>query len=79
MWYILSVFSGPRNGNWGAWGPWGACSKSCAESPPVAGKRQRVRACDNPSPLDGGIHCGGVSSTGEYGYDLETCNENPCP
>jgi hypothetical protein len=43
------------NGNWGSWGSWTQCTMTC-----VGGTRTRYRACDNPSPVNGGSPCLGL-------------------
>ena len=44
----------PVNGNWGGWSAYSACSANC-------GPRTRTRSCNNPSPINGGAYCSGVS------------------
>ncbi|XP_033642351.1 A disintegrin and metalloproteinase with thrombospondin motifs adt-1-like [Asterias rubens] len=58
----------PVDGGWGEWSPWSVCSKSCG------GHREKVRACDNPSPTDGGLFC-----IGEM-YQINGCeSRSECP
>ena len=45
------------NGNWGWWGNWTHCTKTC-----IGGTRTRYRACDNPSPVNGGSPCPGLDA-----------------
>lgn len=44
----------PLHGNWGPWYTWSACRGSCG-----MGKRERLRECNNPVPLYGGLSCDG--------------------
>jgi len=46
----------PINGNWGGWGAFSACpARNC-------GTMTRTRACNNPSPLNGGAYCPGSAT-----------------
>ena len=56
------------DGGWSDWTQWGSCSASCDE-----GTRQRSRACNNPSPENGGKNCDGDND------ETESCNEQACP
>ncbi|XP_076472671.1 coadhesin-like [Babylonia areolata] len=58
----------PVDGAWGAWGAWGTCTKTCG-----TGARVRSRACDTPSPSNGGAECAGCGS------ETDTCNTQDCP
>ncbi|KAH3833888.1 hypothetical protein DPMN_107204 [Dreissena polymorpha] len=42
------------NGFWSHWNPWGDCSAACS-----VGFRQRIRQCNNPTPLNEGMSCEG--------------------
>ena len=55
------------NGNWGSWSSPSACTKTCG-----GGKQIRRRACDNPSPQNGGEKCSGKAE------EERTCNMQPC-
>ncbi|XP_053398910.1 SCO-spondin-like isoform X2 [Mercenaria mercenaria] len=44
------------NGNWGMWSEFSMCSASCG-----VGVQERVRLCDNPPPMFGGMECPGSS------------------
>ena len=57
----------PVNGKWSKWGPYGDCSVKCG-----TGVRTRVRLCNNPSPVNGGLNCPGVSS------QSIACNKKVC-
>jgi len=57
-------------GGWGSWNSWTSCSVTCGGG----GQRTRQRACDNPSPSNGGADCSGSSS------EQESCNSSTaCP
>ena len=56
------------DGAWSHWKGWTACSVTCG-----GGMRERVRNCDNPKPLHGGMKCKGD------GTETEQCNQMPCP
>ncbi|XP_023682155.2 complement component C6 [Paramormyrops kingsleyae] len=45
------------DGRWSCWGPWSPCDSSM--------KRRRVRQCDNPAPMRGGLMCTGGSQQEE--------------
>ena len=59
---------GAINGLWGSWGSWSTCSRSCGR-----GYRNRRRACDSPSPVNGGDFCSGNS------YNSAACINQICP
>ncbi|XP_061473069.1 complement component C6-like [Rhineura floridana] len=48
------------DGYWSCWSPWSPCNASH--------KRQRARACNNPSPLNGGKPCEGEPAQEEECY-----------
>ncbi|XP_065940713.1 properdin isoform X2 [Magallana gigas] len=58
----------PVNGGWSGWNHPSACSVTCG-----GGVRTRTRACNHPTPANGGHQCPGVSHMSEH------CNENHCP
>ena len=41
----------PIDGSWSDWSSWSSCNFEC--------KNTRVRTCDNPFPLFGGLQCNG--------------------
>ena len=55
------------NGKWSAWSSFTSCSVTCG-----SGVGTRVRSCDNPSPMNGGIICPGSAS------ESVDCNPKPC-
>ena len=57
------------DGNWGHWEHWSTCSVTCG-----GGNRQRFRACDSPSPANGGEPC-----SGERHQTDNHCNSFHCP
>ena len=57
------------DGNWGHWEHWSTCSVTCG-----GGNRQRFRACDSPSPANGGEPC-----SGERHQTDNHCNSFNCP
>ena len=56
------------NGGWGSWGSYGSCSVTCP-----TGTKTRIRACDNPAPIHGGLDCPGSDT------DTASCTMVPCP
>ncbi|KAL4230559.1 Thrombospondin type 1 repeat-containing protein [Mactra antiquata] len=59
----------PLHGGWSFWSPWSICAASCGN-----GERMRVRECNNPSPLYGGVMCQGSN------MDIEQCDTGiSCP
>lgn len=44
----------PVHGKWSFWSKWSVCDAKCGTS-----IQQRVRTCDNPPPMFGGLHCEG--------------------
>ncbi|XP_031556840.1 uncharacterized protein LOC116293538 isoform X2 [Actinia tenebrosa] len=58
----------PIHGNWGAWQMWSFCSATCG-----AGKRERMRLCNNPAPKYGGKGCPGTAR------ELMPCSLSDCP
>ena len=55
------------HGSWGAWAGYGTCSRTCA-----GGLQYRYRACNSPSPSNGGNDCMGSSS------QSSSCNSHSC-
>ncbi|VDK62251.1 unnamed protein product [Cylicostephanus goldi] len=59
----------PVNGGWSSWSPWsGACDVDCVAlrnvlkegtGTEMIPKLRRVRMCNNPAPLNGGVYCFG--------------------
>ena len=59
----------PINGQWSSWSVFKPCSVPCG-----IGLTQRIRECNNPLPLFGGLECLGSP------VDTQECNTNiPCP
>ena len=59
----------PIHGQWGPWSQYSLCSETCG-----VGTRERVRACDQPVPMYGGITCEGSD------LEIELCDtQSPCP
>ncbi|WAR30267.1 CADN-like protein [Mya arenaria] len=56
------------DGHWSDWGPWSECTVSCGSGP-----RSRVRSCDNPPPVRGGVDCFGSDN------DQDVCVLETCP
>lgn len=56
------------DGQWSEWSATNVCTKTCG-----GGKRNYKRACNNPSPKNGGAVCPGDASK-----DVD-CNTQPCP
>ncbi|XP_066928499.1 properdin-like [Clytia hemisphaerica] len=61
-------FACPVDGNWGSWSQWSICSVTCG-----GGKRSRVRYCTNPTPVNGGRNCLGISEISEKCGDDQIC------
>ena len=59
----------PVNGKWSHWGPYDDCSVTCG-----TGVRTRVRSCNNPSPVNGGLSCAGVPSQ-SIGCNKKACRK----
>ena len=62
------------DGDWGQWGSYTTCSKTCG-----TGSRSRSRACDKPSPSNGGLSCV-LAQGGRALNEIETqnCNDGDC-
>jgi PKD repeat protein len=58
------------NGGWSAWSAWGTCTGVCGTN---AATQTRTRACNNPTPANGGADC--VGSTTES----QVCTASLCP
>jgi len=56
----------PVNGGWGVWSSWTTCSAACT------GTQSRTRACNNPTPANGGVSCSGNAS------ETRTCSTSSC-
>ncbi|XP_048579839.1 uncharacterized protein LOC5504566 isoform X2 [Nematostella vectensis] len=55
------------DGGWSLWSPWTSCSASCG-----GGVQRRTRACNNPSPANGGRSCQGPREA------RQVCNVQNC-
>ena len=66
---FCSVPGCPVDGQWGEWGDWSECSLTCGRGVQVA-----TRACDSPSPANGGRSCGQ-----EHGSRRKDCVRPACP
>lgn len=55
------------DGGWGAWGSYSECSRTCG-----GGVRSRMRACNAPTPENGGKYCIGQR------IQYESCNTEAC-
>ncbi|XP_021371495.1 thrombospondin-2-like [Mizuhopecten yessoensis] len=60
--------SGILDGGWSQWSSYGGCSATCGE-----GVQERIRSCNNPTPLNGGFICAGSN------IYRRICNERTCP
>ena len=58
------------DGGYSTWSTFGNCSRCCG-----GGVRQRVRHCDQPTPLYGGHDCSDIGPDTE----VEECNVHVCP
>ena len=56
-----------ENGGWSDFGEWSECSVTCG-----GGIKERTRACTNPPPAHGGMHCVGDNK------EEEACNTQAC-
>ena len=56
------------DGNWSAWGFWSKCSASCGD-----GLQERLRYCDNPAPMNGGLGCVGNAKEVRTCYADKKC------
>ncbi|PAA74869.1 hypothetical protein BOX15_Mlig013493g1 [Macrostomum lignano] len=57
------------HGKWGEWSPWSYCGPDCRSS--------RQRACNSPSPRNGGFPCADADS-GENGGRTRNCSDGLC-
>ena len=62
-----STTPSPVNGGWSSWSGWSSCSKSCG-----GGNQTRTRACNNPTPKNGGANCSGSTT------ESRSCNTQSC-
>nr|CAD7201811.1 unnamed protein product [Timema douglasi] len=58
----------PRDGKWGEWSSFRPCTRTCG-----GGVKERVRACNNPAPANGGRYCEGER------VRYRSCNIQECP
>eukprot|EP00794_Sanderia_malayensis_P015286 gene15286-16863_t len=58
----------PIDGGFSSWTVWSSCSVTCG-----GGTRSRTRDCNNPSPLNGGLNCFGLTEVSEI------CGSSFCP
>ncbi|XP_063399784.1 coadhesin-like [Mytilus trossulus] len=58
----------PVHGNWERWGAWNRCPVTCG-----GGRQISNRACNDPSPSNGGSACSGNSKK------LRSCASDECP
>ncbi|XP_061191017.1 coadhesin-like [Saccostrea echinata] len=65
---ICNLRTCPVDGNWGQWSDFRPCDMTCG-----GGFHMRMRECNNPPPLQGGMDCPGQR------LQAETCNTKPCP
>ncbi|VDI65146.1 Hypothetical predicted protein [Mytilus galloprovincialis] len=63
-----SIDECPVHGNWGGWGAWNRCPVTCG-----GGRQISNRACNDPSPSDGGSACSGNSKK------FRNCAIDECP
>lgn len=64
------------NGNWGRWTTSSSCTVTCGQ-----GRQTRVRSCNDPAPLNGGLSCI-ISSNGQRANREEItvqCIQADCP
>ena len=55
------------DGRWSDWSEYSSCTATCD-----GGQKQRVRACSNPAPANGGQDCEGDDE------EIASCNTNSC-
>ncbi|VDI02394.1 Hypothetical predicted protein [Mytilus galloprovincialis] len=67
QWQRCKLAVCPVHGNWGEWSSWNICSATCN-----SGIQERTRACDNPTPSDGGRCCH------ERSIESRLCNTIDC-
>jgi len=73
---VFEAGSGKVDGGWGGWGSYGKC-KTLGSKPCGNGFEKRTRACNKPSPANGGKPCTGVSA--EFRRCQRSCPSKPKP
>ncbi|XP_030041716.1 thrombospondin-1 [Microcaecilia unicolor] len=57
----------PVDGAWSEWSPWSICSYKCS------GLKKRIRLCNSPAPVKGGLLCPGPNE------EVAICKSATCP